>query len=204
MRRVRWLAAALLLPGCALLGKSDPLVPRYFSAEYAADQGAPRAPPGLQLRLGPVQGWTHLRERMVVRRSARELSYREDRRWTERPEIYLRRALSRSLFEERGLVESLGGRAVTLEVELLAFEELAGPRRARLEAHLLLRDERLALLDGTVTVEQPAGPGDDPAQMAEAFSQALRAGVARIADQVVERLAARAAEPPAPGAPLRD
>jgi cholesterol transport system auxiliary component len=190
------LAAALLLPGCALLGKSQPLVPRYFSAEYEGDPAAARAPAGLSLRLGQVQGWTHLRERMVVRRSSQELAYREDRRWTERPEVYLRRALSRTLFEERGLVESLSGRGVTLEVELLAFDSLAGPPRARLQARLLLRDDRAALLAETVTVEQPVAEGGrdgTPERLAEAFSEALHRAVTSIADRVVVRLVAGAA-----------
>ena len=195
------LMGALALSGCALLGKSDPLVPRYFSPEYDADPAAARAPGGLQLRLGQVQGWPHLRERMVVRSSDRERSFREDWRWTEWPEVYLRRALARTLFEERGLVESLSGRAVTLEVELLAFEELAAPRRVRLQARLLLRDDRLALLAETITVEQPVeagGPADPTGGVVEAFSRALRMGVTRLADRVVERLVARAGEAAAP------
>jgi ABC-type uncharacterized transport system auxiliary subunit len=189
---------ALALSGCALLGKSEPVVPRYFSPEYEGVAAAARAPPGLQLRLGQVQGWSHLRERLVVRDPDRERAYREDWRWTERPEIYLRRALSRTLFEERGLVESLSGRAITLELELIAFEELAGPRRARLQVHLLLRDDRLALLAETITVEQPVeagGPGDPAEQLAEAFSRALRSGVDQVADHVIARLVIRAAEP---------
>jgi cholesterol transport system auxiliary component len=198
MRHVILLAGALALSGCALLGKSEPQVPRYFAPEYEGRPAPAVAPAGRQLRLGQVQGWPHLRERMVVRSTAHELSYREDRRWSERPEVYLRRALARTLFEERGLTESLSGRAVTLDVELIAFEEVVGPRRARLQARLLLRDDQGALLAETVTTEQPVGPGalaDPAAAMAEAFAQALRGGVDQIADRVVARLAARAAEP---------
>jgi cholesterol transport system auxiliary component len=192
------MAGALALSGCALLGKSEPQVPRYFAPEYEGRAAPAAAPAGLRLRLGQVQGWPHLRERMVLRSTPHEISYREDRRWSERPEVYLRRALARTLFEERGLVESLSGRGVTLDVELIAFEELVGPRRARLQARLLLRDDQGALLAETVTVEQPVDQGalaDPAAAMAEAFAQALRGGVDQIADRVVARLAARAAEP---------
>jgi hypothetical protein len=197
--RLALLVAPLALAGCALLGKGEPVVPRLFSPELEGPPAAVRAPPGLQLRLGQVQGWSHLRERLVVRDSEHERSYRQGWRWTERPEVYLRRALARALFEERGLVESFSGRAATLEVELMAFEELPGPHRVRLQAHYLLRDERLALLSGTITEEQAVAPGD-PGGAAEAltsaYARALQAGVARLVDPVVERLASTPRDAP--------
>jgi cholesterol transport system auxiliary component len=161
---------------------------------YEGAAVAPPAPAGLQLRLGRVEGWTHLRERMVTRNAAREFSYAEDRRWTERPEVYLRRALARTLFEERGVVEALSGRAVTLEVELIAFEEVEQPHQARLQALLLLRDDHHSLLQETITVEQPVQAGAGPQAAVDAFSQALRVGVTRIADHVVTRLADQASQ----------
>src|SRR6201989_40623 len=94
---------ASALAGCALLGKNEPLVPRYYTPEYDGDAPSPFARSDLELRLGRVEGWSHVRERMAIRSSNRELFYYEDRHWTERPEIYLRRALSRALFEERGV-----------------------------------------------------------------------------------------------------
>jgi cholesterol transport system auxiliary component len=189
------LLGAVVLSGCALLGKNDPLVPRYFTPEFDGD--APRAPvrSDLQLRLGRVEGWSHVRERMAARNSTRELFYHEDRRWTERPEIYLRRALSRTLFEERGLVASLSGRAVTLDVELIAFEEIEQPHKARMQALLVLRDDRIGLLEETITVEQPVGKteqADQAGAVVDALSQALQAGVTRIADRVVAKLSERA------------
>lgn len=190
------LALAVALPGCALLGKSDPVVPRYFTPEYDGGAAAVAARPDLRLRLGRVEGGSHLRERLAVRGAAREVSYAEDRRWTERPEVYLRRALARTLFEERGLVESQSGRAVTLDAELVAFEEVVEPHRARLQVRLALRDDRIALLVETITIEQPVASGGeaDPARAAvEALSLALRAGVDRIADRVVAKLEEQAA-----------
>jgi cholesterol transport system auxiliary component len=189
------LIGAAALSGCALLGKNDPHVPRYFTPEYEGD--APTAPvrSDLQLRLGRVEGWSHVREQLATRNSARELFYREDRRWTERPEIYLRRALSRALFEERGVVESLSGRGVTVDVELIAFEEIEQPHKARMQALLVLRDDRIGLLTETVTVERPVGKSNEADQaraVVEALSQALQAGVTRIADRVVAKLSERA------------
>ncbi|HZR09209.1 MAG TPA: ABC-type transport auxiliary lipoprotein family protein [Myxococcales bacterium] len=184
------LIGAVALTGCALLGKNEPQVPRYFTPEYEAEATGTRIRPGVQLRLGRVEGWSHLRERMAVRNSTRELSYYEDRHWTERPEIYLRRALSRALFEERGLSPSLSGHGVTLDVELIGFEEVAQPHLARMQALVVLRDDRIGLLDETITVEQPveAGQADAARAVVEALSQALHTGVTRIADRVVSKL----------------
>jgi len=178
---------AVALSGCALLGKNDPHVPRYFTPEYDGDAPAATVRSDLQLRLGRVEGWSHVRERLATRNSARELFYYDDWRWTERPEIYLRRALSRALFEERGVVESLSGRA--------AFEEIEQPHKARMQALLVLSDERLGLLEETITVEQPVAKmeGADPTRaVVDAFSQALHAGVTRIADRVVGKLSEQA------------
>jgi cholesterol transport system auxiliary component len=188
---------AAALTGCALLGKHDPVVPHYFAPEYTEAPGASRAAAGRPLRLGRVEGWSNLRERWVMRDQSGATSYAEDRRWTERPEVYLRRALSRALFEERGLVEALSGRAMTLEVELVAFEELERPHRVRLQALLVLRDDRVSLFQETVNVEQAVAPGDEAGReraLLEAYSAVLRAGVTRIADQAVGQLAALPAE----------
>lgn len=189
------LAVTVALSGCALLGKSDPVVPRYFAAEYDGEAPGARARPELQLRLDRVEGWSHLRERMVVRSAAREFLFCEDRRWLERPEVYLRRALARTLFEERGVVEAISGRAVALEVELIAFEELAQPHEIRLQARVVLIDERVALLAETITVAQPVGgEGSDPARaIVDAYSAGLKTGVGLIADRVIARLTEQAA-----------
>jgi cholesterol transport system auxiliary component len=189
-----WLLLVSLgaLAGCALLGKSAPVVPRYYTPDYEACPAQARSP--LELRLGRVEGAAHLRERMVVRTTGGEVVFDEARRWTERPEVFLRQALARDLFEERGLVEVRGGRGVTLEVELLAFEEVAAPHQVRLRAHVTLADERAGLLDETVTVERPlaaAQEADPTPGLVAAFSRALHEGASRISDEVVRALAAR-------------
>lgn len=191
--------AAVALPGCALLEKSEPHVPRYFTPEFDGDAAVAPARHQQVLRLGRVEGWLHLRERMAVRNAAREFFYYEDRRWTERPEVYLRLALARALFEERGVIESFSGRAVTLDVELIAFEEIEQPHGAQMRARVVLRDDRVGLLEETITVDQPvarSGGADQARAVADALSQALRTGVTRIADHVVAKLA----EAPAPQA----
>jgi len=190
--RVLLLCASALV-GCALLGKSDPLVPRYFMVDDEGALPAAAPHPELQLHLGRIESWTHLRERLVVRKPTGEILFDETRRWTEQPEVYLRRQLARAFFEQRGLVESLSEHAITLDVDLIAFEELEQPHVARMQARLLLRSDRLALLEETITVEQPvlkSADGDEARAVVGALSLALRAGVARIADDVVGKMAA--------------
>jgi cholesterol transport system auxiliary component len=185
------LSCALASTGCALLGKNDPVVPRYFTPQYESDGGKARVHPELRLRLGRVSAWTHLRERMVVRNSPQELTYAEGRRWTERPEVYLKSALERTLFEERGVVEALSGVAPVLEVELAAFEELQKPdRKVRLQALVTLHDDRSGRLEETITVDEPVTAGaDSDVAVVEALSRALHRGVDQISDRVVAKLA---------------
>jgi ABC-type uncharacterized transport system auxiliary subunit len=195
MRATLLLIGTVAFSGCALLGKNEPQVPRYFTPEYDGHALPLPLRSDLQLRLGRVEGWSHVRERMAVRNSAREIFYYEDLRWTERPEIYLRRALSRALFEERGVVESQSGRSVTLDVELIAFEEMEQSHTARMQTVLVLRDDRIGLLEETITVEEPVAKTKDADQaraMVDALSQALHSGVTRIADRVVGKLSEQA------------
>jgi cholesterol transport system auxiliary component len=203
--------AAGLLCACALTSKSEPLTPRYFTPDYIAT--APRhvvpasAVPAAgvrQLRLGEVRGGTHLRERILFRDANNALGYYDERRWTERPEDYLRRALARALFEERGLTRVVAGAAPTLEVELVGFEEIRAPKRkVRLQAVILLHDERVVRLEETVTVERPvrSTSPDDAGAVVAALSEALRAGVTYIADKVAAQVAALPGGDPAPAPP---
>ena len=191
------LLGILALSGCALLGKNEPVVPRYFTPEYPGGSAVAAAHSGLQLRLGRIDARAHLRERMAGRSSAQEVVFHDDRRWTERPEIYLRRALARTLFEERGVIEARSGHGVTtLDVELMAFEELEPQHEVRMQARLVLRDDRLGLLEETITADQPvaASEGADSARaVVDALSRALQAGVTRMADHVVAKLAEQGA-----------
>lgn len=175
-------ALLLLTSGCALLSKSEPAAPRYFSAE-AADRPARAAAEksGQPLRLGTITSGADIRENLVFRRSDFELGYDEDHRWTEKPEVYLRRSLARMLFEERGFQRVVSGRANTLEVELAAFEEVLGPQgKARARAVVVLHDERAVLIERTLTVEEPVGDSREPEDVVRALSAAL----ARLVEQI--------------------
>jgi cholesterol transport system auxiliary component len=198
--------ALMAASGCALTSKSEPLVPRYFSPERPGEVARPAARsdgPAAELRIGRVEAASHLEERLVFRTSANELGYYPERRWTEEPERYLERRLARVLFQERGLRHVVGGSAATLEVELTAFEEVRGPKRvARVQATVTLHDQRVVLWEETLTIEQPISEGrsGDPGDaVVAALGESLRITVDRIADRVVQELAATPpAAPPAP------
>jgi cholesterol transport system auxiliary component len=192
-----WMVATFAAAGCALTSKSDPLLPRYFSPERHDEVASP-APagnePAGELKLGRIEGASHLDERLVFRDSANELGYYAERRWTEEPDEYLQRRLTRVLFEQRRLRHVVGGAAATLDVHLEAFEEVRAPKRvARVQVKVTLRDARLVLWEETLTIEQPVGAvrnGDVADAVVTALGESLRIAVDRIADGVVRELAA--------------
>ena len=126
VRRALAIACCALPMGCALTSKADVVSPRYFSPEPAAGTRSPKATDKLELRLGQVSSASHLDERIAYRVGGAEMGFYDDRRWTENPEAYLRRALERDLFEERGLSRIVTGGTPILDIELTAFEELRG------------------------------------------------------------------------------
>ena len=88
-----------LLGACALLSKAEPRVPRYFTPERATSgstaASTAAATGGMrQLRLGNVRGSSELQERIMYRASPHEVGYHDGLRWTQRPEVFLRRALA--------------------------------------------------------------------------------------------------------------
>jgi cholesterol transport system auxiliary component len=192
-------ALALSAQGCALSSKGEPLSPRYFSPDLGQSSTATRAAPELplELRLGQMGAASYLEERIAYRLSETELGYYDDRRWTEPPEEFLRRALGRELFEGRRLRRVVSGVAPTLDVELVSFEELRyGASRARVTLRFALADERHARLERVITIEQPIADGDvkaAPVRVAVAMSRALSRAVAEVADAVIAELAPRSA-----------
>lgn len=190
-----------LLSDCALTGKGDALYPRYFSpeAEAASSTASVPAGPPLALRLGQVEAASHVEERFAYRLEPSELSYYEERRWTEPPERYLRRALEQELFQRRGIRRTVSGPGATLDIELTAFEELrTPPARVRLALSFSLHDDRQSQLERHVVVERPLPAGGQPASardVAAALSLALAAAVQDVSQQVARELRAVAPEP---------
>jgi ABC-type uncharacterized transport system auxiliary subunit len=199
-----FLVFAVGTSGCALTSKADLVGIRYFSPEVArphlnaakAEQSSlSPASSGCDVRLGRVTSGAHLRERIAYRDSAYETGYYEDQRWTERPEIYVRRELSRTLFEDRGLHRVFGGAsAFTLDVEVIAFDELRLPtgRAARVRLHVVLSDDRGAIFEETITIDRSAAariPNIEGlvAAMAEALDLAAERVATRVASSVANR-----------------
>jgi cholesterol transport system auxiliary component len=189
------------LSACALTGKGNALYPRFFSPEVETADVGPTPPvgPPLALRLGQVEAASHVEERFAYRVEPSELSYYEDRRWTEPPDRYLRRALERELFQRRGIRRTVSGPGATLDVELTAFEELrTPPARVRLALSFSLHDDRQSVLERHVVVERPLPPSSSPPSapdVAAALSLALAAAVQTVSDQVAQGLRAPAPEP---------
>lgn len=190
-----------LLGNCALTGKGDALYPRYFSPEADAESGAVSVPAGppLALRLGQVDAASHVQERFAYRLEPSELSYYEERRWTEPPERYLRRALERELFQRRGIRRTVSGPGATLDIELTAFEELrTSPARVRLALSFSLHDDRQSQLERHVVVERPLPASSQAASARDvtaALSLALNAAVLDVSEQVARELHAPVPEP---------
>lgn len=180
MRRA-WLFAVMLLDACALLSKGEVSSRRFFSLESpVASEQSRLVDGGVELRLGRVTAGACSSELMMVRRSTFEVVFDEERRWTEPPEVFLRRALSRALFDGGAVHSVVRGKAPVLEVELLQFEEVLTPVHVgRVGVSFTLSDERVVTAQRTFTVERPVqGNGDDA--VANAIKEALEAVVERL------------------------
>lgn len=199
MIRLQTTACALIAvvsSACALTSRSDPMQIRYFTLEEAAStphrvSGAARAHPDLELRLGRIASSGDLSDELAVRTGDNELTYRDDQRWTEKPEQYLRRGLERALFQERGVTRAYSGPVPTLDVELIELAEIQGTQpKARVRAIAHLHDERRGLCDETFSVEQPIQTNSEtePGQAVAALSRALHRTVSDLADRVVQCL----------------
>jgi len=205
MPRLAHILAAFALLGsasCALLGKSEALAPRYFSPDSAprrTSSSSPEPAAQLELNLGRISSASYLGERIVYRDSNYELNFYQERRWSERPEAYLRRALSRALFEERGLHRVVSGSGPTLDVELSEFAEIrAESPVARVSATFILSDRRLVRREATVTIELPIQSTKPLEDAPEAAVRAMTDALNRTVDQIVEQVLASLRAGPTP------
>ena len=191
--------------GCALTSKADVANIRYFSPEVVrprltgADGSAPGPATGaVEVRLGRVSSGPNLRERIAYRDAAYELGYYADWRWTERPETFVRRELGRTLYEGHGFHRVLGGAAPTLDVEVIAFDDLRLPtgRAARVQLKVILFEDAGVVFEDTITVDRPV-PGGAPkiedvvAAMATALELASEQAANRIGSELGKRATAK-------------
>jgi ABC-type uncharacterized transport system auxiliary subunit len=203
--KYRWTSKALAFAllgssACALLSKSELVDIRYFSPERVnarldnATPTAARQQGDLWLRLGRVSSSSSLRERIAYRNAAYERGYYEELRWTDRPEIYVRRALGRSLFEAHGMHRVLSGASPTLETEVLAFDDmrLSTGRAVRIQLRVVLFEESGVIFENTITVDRPV-VGDKPGieDVVAAMADALDAVSEEVSLKVGKSLSAR-------------
>lgn len=184
------LGAVTLLAGCALLGKGKALSLRYFDLNGDSAYTPAPSPSHGRLRLGQVSAARHLDRRFVQRTSAHEIRYHEEWRFTDQPDAFLRRALSRDLFERAGLISVISGAAPTLEVELTAFEEQThdGHKRAYAALSALLHDDRSQLWQRRFEASRNVGSGDPAEALADALGQALAEVCAKLTEQTIAAL----------------
>jgi len=176
---MRWRTLLLAtLAGCSLFSKAPPLEITYFEPRVTA--GETRAEPtDVKIRLGRVSLGGHLRSRVAYRTSRSSIELYEGRRWAEPPSEYVQRALEQELVRRGALVT--GGRALELDVEVIAFEEVRSPAHAgRVVLRYMLVDDRDVIREGVVEAERPAGADFESVVTAigEALDQASRRVVA--------------------------
>ncbi len=191
------LSLTFLLSGCALLSKGELGTRRFYSPDLVAPAVSPSPLSNLELRLGRVSAAACGSEALMYRRSQFEVGFHDELRWTEKPEVYLRRALSQVLFEGSGIQSVMRGAAPVLEVELLEFEEVRAPSHvSRVKVAWSLGDERVVWAQQTVRFERPITTASGDAEgeaIVSALSGSLQAAVEAIGQQVSAELARRSA-----------
>lgn len=186
---------AALVSGLALSGgclsKTELPPPRYFRPGPVLAPAAP-PPPGERtertpLRLREVTSAEHLDERMVWTTS-REYGFYEEALWTERPAAYVESALARALFEQGPYRRATGAKAPTLDVRVVAFEEVIADGQqhtARVALHVVLSDaDGQALVERTVVGAEPVAT-NDPADVAQGMGAALDRAIAAALEAVI-------------------
>jgi cholesterol transport system auxiliary component len=113
--------------GCALLSRGESLHVDWYSPERTAPSAGVTEPQALcTLRFGRVTSGADFGPRIAYGDGVYTIGYYDGRRWTERPEHYVRRAVERTLFEEGAFRRRTVG-APTLDLELIDFDEVKTP-----------------------------------------------------------------------------
>lgn len=178
----------LATTGClSALGAGDPTPIRFYSAAPVAEK-ATTVTVGQVLRMRRVTAAVHLRERIVWRADDVEYGFYESRRWTELPTAWVEAALASELAGAHGIGRTERAGALTLDVNVIGFEEVLSPHEARVALDLHLEssggDTLLA-----VRIEQRVPIGrDDGGEVARAMRQALQATVTQAAAAIAAAL----------------
>lgn len=185
------LLCASCIDGGALTAKSTPAEIRYFAPETATTSEAPATPAvRARLHVGRLTSSANLRTHIVHRESPVELGTYESLRWTENPEEFVRRSLEHALFEEhRPLEQAMSGPAPTLDIDLVAFEEVHDHDRrgGRVQLRYELHDEHTVISSGVVTIERGATDARIES-VVMAISAAMNAAVSQVATTMARLL----------------
>jgi ABC-type uncharacterized transport system auxiliary subunit len=187
--------AVALVPGCAIFSSPTAEDVRWFTPELpAATVGQPEMQPErrIPLRLGPVTADSAIHLRVAYTNGLFEVGYYDTRRWTERPAIYVRRALERTLFDEGRFRAVQPGGGPTLDVNVLEFVEVQGPagHAARVALRVTLSTDE-GLVERTLRVTEPA-PDASFESFVAAMAQALREVAGAVSGTVSEAIEGRA------------
>jgi ABC-type uncharacterized transport system auxiliary subunit len=179
-------ASAMTLAGCLF---HDAPPPRYFappSALTTADDPLPApAPATVLVRLRRLRAASYLGEQIAWRASDVERGLYEQRRWTEFPSRYVERAMVQALDRTPGVRRVDSGHVPTLDLELVAFDEVLAPaHEADVEIVASLRDAEQGVIFDRTFVARRAIPDAEPASVARAMGGALDEVVTQIAAQV--------------------
>jgi ABC-type uncharacterized transport system auxiliary subunit len=176
----RW-ATIALVAGCALTSKSEPRDLRYFTIAAAPGAGA-SAPACGELRLGRITAATHLQRAIERRVSPVELVPYDTLRWAESPADYARRAVARAVFAH-AVDQAVAGAAPVLDLEVVAFEEIAHGG-GHVELRYQLHDDRRVIARGAAVAERPARTAGIEATV-DAIGDALAAATDELAARLV-------------------
>jgi cholesterol transport system auxiliary component len=206
LRSLPALTLAIALPclhasGCALVSRGATREVSWFTPELPQPRtAAAEMQTGRELRLGGVRAGTNLGRRVAFGDGLYEAGYYDERRWTERPEHYVRRALDRALFDQGGFRRGLGGTTPVLDVEVVDFEEVKAPtvHAARIALRIVVTTDRV-LLERTIDVSRPA-PGPSFDAFVAAMAQALDASASEVARVTGGALGASEPANPSPSA----
>jgi cholesterol transport system auxiliary component len=197
------LAILATTSACALTSRGEPVRWQYYTPERVQPtlESANIAVGPHDVCIGRVAGASSGR-RIAYGDGRYELNYYEDRRWTDEPERYVRRALERTLFEQSGFhcdptrasgsLDALGGpSAATLAVDVLKFEEVKTPARhdARVALRAVLATDRV-LFDATIEAVEPVVGSSFDAVVA-AIGRSLDNASAQVARRTGSALSAK-------------
>lgn len=183
---------AILASGCALTSRGDAIQWQYFTPERARPAlESAKVTAGPEVCLERVTSSASSGRRIAHSDGGHRVGYYEDRRWTDDPEGYVRRALERTLFEEEGFRCDREASSSRLDVEVLGFEEVRTPAshaaRVALRAVLATSAEN-TILDETIEVVEPV-TGSTFDDVVEAFGRALDGACAEAARRTRAALA---------------